>query len=519
MSANLLFPGMKFQVQEQIFDSKSMLDEQNFYSQRQGMASELTKRITYILGTYKNNYPLSTMTVGGVGFGNGMGAVELDDVQYTYPVMGRKTKASIIYSTEYPNGTPGIGHSRFYATFSDNWIKRYYIIESELGVQAYVHSDGEPTGNGGFRYELQLDPAGPADFCPLTELNPGTRWIELYTAVAESESDTTESKMIMPGMFKNQMGFMRAGMQWAGNSANKVMKINVKWNDKETDVWMDYFMWQFEERWLEECEHQGWYSRYNRAVDGSIALKDLTTGKVIPRGSGVLEQITNRSTYTRLSYNTLSNKIGDALFGQNDTGGMEITLFTGTGGRREFHRAMIAAGGTFIANPLTTTAGMGAIADKFVTGSGYNLMLGGFFDGFYHIDGYTIRVKFNPVFDIGRVAQKSPLHPESGLPLESYRMVFIDNSDVDGMPNIRCVAQKGRSFMDGVVKGLTPMPRSVEILIGNSGAAASKYLSTTKDKSEYTRFKSAGWQIMRANRCFDLQCVLGQVAAYPYQAI
>jgi hypothetical protein len=53
------------------------------------------------------------------------------------------------------------------------------------------------------------------------------------------------------------------------------------------------------------------------------------------------------------------------------------------------------------------------------------------------------------------------------------------------------------------------MPRSLDILLGNSGGVASKALSTVQDKSEYTRFKSAGIQIMRANRCFDLQCVAG----------
>lgn len=514
MSSNLLFPQIKFQVQEQIYDSKSMLDEMNFYHQRQGMPSELTKRLTFILGKHKGNYPLSLATMGGIGFGNTQAAIELDDVQYTYPIMGRQDKASVVYSTEYASGTPGIGHSKFYITFSDNWIKRYYIIESERGVQAYVHSDGEPTGNGGFRYECQLDPAGPADFCPLSELNPGTRWIELNTAVAESESRSTESKMVMPGLFKNQMGFLRAGMQWAGNSANKVMKIDVDWNGKKTNMWMDYFMWQFEDRWMCECEHAYWYSRYNRMVDGTIPLKDLMTGKTIPRGSGVLEQITNKSTYSSLTYNTLSNKIGDALFGQNDTAGMDITLYTGTGGRREFHKAIIAAGGSYIVNPMQAVAGLGAIADRFVTGTGYNMMLGGFFDGFYHIDGYTIKLKHNPVFDTGRVAMKSPLHPISGLPLESYRMVFIDNSDQDGQPNIRHVAQTGRSFIDGVLKGLTPMPRSVDILLGASGG--NKQLATVQDKSEYTRMKSAGIQIMRANRCFDLQCTMGQVAAYPY---
>lgn len=508
MSSNTLVPQMKFQVQEQIFDSKSMIDETNFYHQRQGMPSELTKKLTYILGRQKRNYPLSLMTLGGVGFntsdtGKG-GAVEIDDVQFTYPVMARTNKVCTVYSTEYSAGdTPGIGHGKFFITFNDNWIKRFYVLQSSGGTQVYVHSDGEPVA-GGFRYEVQLDPAGPTDYCPLSQLDPNARWVELHTAVAESESRSTESKMVMPGLFKNQMGFMRAGMSWAGNAANKVMRIKVETDKGETDMWMDYFMWQMEERWAEECEHMYWYSRYNRLVDGSVPLKDMFTGKVIPRGSGVFEQITNKSTYSSLTLDTLTAKVGDALFGQTDTGGMSITLMTGTGGMREFDKACRLAGIAKI-GPF----GAGDIASKFVTGTGYNLALGGYFDTFYHIDGYTIKVKHNPVFDTGRVAMVSPLHPQSGLPLESYRMCFLDDSDIDGNPNIRHVAQKGRAFLDGVVKGLTPMPRSLQILVGNTGGVASKDLATVQDKSEYTRFKSAGIQILRANRCFDLQCVAG----------
>ncbi len=506
---NALIPGLKYQVQESIFDAQSMLDETNFYHQRQGAPSELTKQLTYILGSYTKNYPISTMTIGGVGFGMNNTAIELDDVQYTYPIMGQDTKASVIYSTEYTGSDkPGIGNSKFYATFPDNWIKRFYIIQSTNGIQAYVHSDGQPVASGGYRYELELAAAGPTDYCPYTELEPNVKWIELFTQVAESESRSTESKMVMPGLFKNQMGFMRAGMSWAGNAANKMMKINVgvtqaDGSRKETMVWMDYFMWQFEKRWIEECEHYYWYSRYNRQADGLIPLKDMLTGKVIPTGSGILEQILNKSTYSELSYKALANKIGDALFGQNDTGNMAITLFGGTGARREFHKAILAEGGTYLSNYQ-------AVADKFVTGSGNNLMLGGFFDGFYHIDGYTIKFKHNPLYDTGRVAKASPLHPKTGLPLESYRMTFIDDSDVDGSPNIRHVAQKGRAYMDGVMRGLTPMPRSLEILLGRTGGGTnSKDLATVQDKSEYTRFKSGGIQLMRGNRCFDLQCVAG----------
>ena len=90
--ANQVFPQLKYQVQEAIFDAKSMLDEQNFYHQRQGSPSELTKKLTYILGDYNKSFPISTMTMGGVGYGNNRSAVEIDDVQFTYPVMGRDNK-------------------------------------------------------------------------------------------------------------------------------------------------------------------------------------------------------------------------------------------------------------------------------------------------------------------------------------------------------------------------------------------------------------------------------------------
>ncbi len=505
--STLQLPQMKFQVQESLFDAQSMRDEVNFYHQRQGAPSELTKTITYILGSYNRNYPISLMTNGAVGYGKDNASVEIDDVQFTYPVMGQMNKACITYSTEYSAGDkPGIGNSTFYATFDDEWIKQFYVIESENGIQAYVHEKGVPVASGGFRYKLELHAAAPEDYCPISELAPGIKWSPLFSQVAESESRSTESSMVMPGLFKNQMGFMRAGMSWAGNAANKVMKITASvpqadGSMKSTNVWMDYFMWQFEQRWAEECEHYYTYSRYNRRADGTIPLKDLLTGKVVPTGAGLLQQITNQTTYSDLSYKFLSSAIGDSLYGQGDTNNMTITLLTGTGGRREVHKALLKEGAQFFGN-------FGDVASKFVTGSGSNLMLGGYFDGFYHIDGYVIKIKHSPLFDTGRVAQKSPLHPKTGLPLESYRLVFIDDSDVDGKPNIRTVAQKGRAYMDGVVKGLTPMPKSVQILAGES--ANNKLLSTVQDKSEYTRFKSGGIQLMRGNRCFDIQCTAGQ---------
>lgn len=500
-------PAIQYQVQQMLYDSKSMLDETNFYNQRQGTPSELTRKITYIMGDYNKNYPISTMTLGKVGYSptDTSGIKELDDVQFTYPIMGRDDKASVIARSDYITGQkPGLGGQPFFLYFTDNWIKRFFIIESSLGIQCHVLEDPTYIGDA-WRYKVVLDPALPTDFCPVSETQGGTLWADLYAAVAESESRSTESKMAMPGLYKNQMGFIRAGHSWAGNAANKVMKISIKTDKGETSQWMDFALWQFEKRWLNECEHLYWYSRYNRAANGAVNLKDLITGKVIPRGSGLLEQIQNKSTFSRLTYRGLFSKIGDALYGQSDTENQNITLYTGRGGLRDFDRAMKEEGFKM----LTDFTG---VADKFVSGSGRDLMLGGFFSGFYHIDGYTIKVKHNPMYDMGKVALKAPIHPETGFSLESHRLTFIDDNDYDGQPNIQHVAQKGRAFLHGVIPGLAPMPQQLKIMGGgNLSADAAALLATDQDKTSYTRMKSGGVQMLRANKSFDMQCKMGLV--------
>ena len=52
-------PALKYKVQEMIYDPVDMLDENNFYHQRQGAPSELTRKLTYMMGDMKKEYPLS----------------------------------------------------------------------------------------------------------------------------------------------------------------------------------------------------------------------------------------------------------------------------------------------------------------------------------------------------------------------------------------------------------------------------------------------------------------------------
>ena len=496
----------RFQVQQDIFDAKSMLDENNFYAQRHGDPAELSMRLTWLLGDSTKSFPLAMATMGDIidssgGFKRNNKVKELNDIQFTWPVMSRLNKASVVATTN-STANLGKGNSIFQITFTDNWIKRNYMIESPLGIQAYVLGDGVKVSEG-YLYNVQMNGVSDQAICPASELVAGTLWCDLNTFNAESESRGTEFKRVAPGKYKNQMSIMRMSHQWAGNSANRVMSISINAEGKEPlKLWMDFEQYQFERAWLEEIEHMFWYSRYNRKINGEIPLKDAMTGKVIPTGAGILEQINNYTTYTRMTYSFLQNAVANALFGQSDTDGMSITLYTGRGGMREFDRAMKEAGITQL-----VLQGAGNVADKFITGSNYDLAVGGFFNTMYHIDGYIIKVKHNPIFDYGRRAVKSPLHPETGFPLESYRMVFIDDGDFDGEPNLQYVAEKGRRMLHGVVQGLTPLPQQYRVIQGlnNFDGGTIAALSSDIDAASYHRLMTGGVNLRRGNTSLHLE--------------
>jgi hypothetical protein len=504
---------LRFQVQQDIFDSTAMLDENNFYAQRHGKPAELTQKLTWLLGDNTKSFPLAMSTMGDIvntsvgGFKKSNSKVrELDDPQFTWPVMSRLNKAVAVAVTN-STANQGLGQLPFTITFGDNWFKRNYMIESPLGIQAYILTDGVKVSEG-YQYSVQLNAVSDKAICPPSELKAGVLWADLNTFNPESQSRGTEFKRVAPGKYKNQLSFIRLSHQWAGNSANKVMSITIDAaGSKPLKLWMDFEHYQFERAWLEECEHLFWYSRYNRKANSEIPLRDILTGKPIPTGAGLLEQINNYSTYTRLTYNFLQNTVANALFGQSDTDGMSITLYTGRGGMREFDRAMSESNKV----DLLLSGGGGDIASKFVTGNNYDLAVGGFFSKMFHIDGYTIKVKHNPIFDYGRRAVKSPLHPETGFPLESYRMVFVDDGMFEGDPNLIFVCEKNRRFLHGVVRGLTPMPKQYEILsgAGNINAGDLALINSDVDEASYHRFASGGIQLRRGNTSLHLECLAG----------
>lgn len=254
-----------------------------------------------------------------------------------------------------------------------------------------------------------------------------------------------------------------------------------------TKLWMDYEEYLHMLDFKEECELYYWYGQKTYDSNGHTYMKD-ENGQPVIVGPGLLEQIVNTDTYSVMTESKLKNIIGDLFYGMTDASVKQVTLYTGTGGAREFDEALKSH---FSGNTWKVGG-----ENRFITGSGRNLGLTGYFTTYEHVDGHTINVVKLPIFDHGAVAQARAKHPVTGYSLESYRMVFVDQSNYDGQNNLQMISKKGREAMRWCVAG-SVVPR------GFSGSDAR---ASDIDGASVHMLKTAGIVLRRFDTSIDITC-------------
>lgn len=476
------------------FDSTGFTNENTLARAMLSRPDVINPVITHLAGREDKKFPLTFMTEGQKG---GYKTIEVNDVQYEWGTMSRMKNSSKVYSTTYGAGDkPGLGGTPFYVIFEDNWLKVQHTVMSTNGVQARVMERGKSVGSGRYMLTLELIGAGPSDYCPLSELVAGVSWGMVGGAsVSESFSMGNESNVMTPGKMKNQISILRKSYKWGGNLANKTVEIQLPTDGGgSTSYWMPFEEWQHMMQWKQVCEEHYWYSKYNRNADGTITMIDYETGLPIPYGAGIIDQIPNKDTYSKLTYQKIKETVGDVMYGATDTGKMDVVLYTGKAGMEEFSEAMSnkASGFTQI------------MGDKFVKGEGRNLYLSGFFTAFEHIDGHVVTVKHLPLLDKGGAADIAPKHPITGRPMTSYEMYFLDQSIYEGTPNVQMVSQRGRSMKRGIIKGMAPTGMKAD----GSDFAGNDIISTEKDENSVHFLSAKGVCIRRNTHCFKLSCNL-----------
>lgn len=384
----------------------------------------------------------------------------------------------------------GQGGAMFYLTFEDKWFIKDYVLIPPSKTQVRIM--GEPIPNGvNWDYPVRLINPDPEVSFPVSDLQAGTPFAQLFAPVGTDWSRGNASNWAAPFKVRQKIGTIRKSYEFAGKAKNFVAEFEFTLQNGrgKSKLWMDFEEWQYFLQWKTECEMLYWYGEktYNEA--GITSMKD-ERGQPVIVGPGLLQQIQNKDTYSELTTNKLKNVIRDTFYGMTDQTNRQVTLYTGTGGKEEFNNALQAE--------LAAKNFMVLDQNKFVTGSGRAMTLSGYFTTYEHIDGHTINVVTMPQFDHGPVAETSERHPRTGLPLESYRMVFVDQTNYDGEPNVKMVNYEGREFLRWCVPG-SIVPRGFE---------QTTTRASDVDGASVHFLKEGGILLRRFDTSFDLECVV-----------
>lgn len=464
-------------VKKTYYNDDQMTDSNNLSNALLTSPEKISPMITHLGGREDKKFPLTFLTEG---LGNTKSIERLEyeyDVNYHF----RKTRPLAAEASATAVGANG---QPFVLTFPDKWFIKDYILVSASGVQARIMSEPTPNGSN-WDYTMQL--VAPSGSMPAADLTAGSLFAQMYAPVGVDFSRGNASNWQAPARVRHKLTTIRKSYQFSGNAKDYVVEFDLPVKGGQTSrFWMDYEEWQHFLQWKEECEMYYWYGQQSYGDNGVVQMKD-ENGQPVQIGPGLFDQIINKDTYSVLTENKLSDVVGDIFFGMTDAQNMNVTLYTGTGGAREFDRAMKDKLGTL---------GFTVFSDgRFIQGNGSELTLTGYFKRYEHVDGHTINVVKVPLFDHGAVAQASQRHPVTGLPLESYRMCFVDQSRYDGQPNVQMINKKGREMVKWAVAG-SVVPRGM----GDSALRASDI-----DGASVHFLKTAGICLKRFDTSIDIQ--------------
>jgi hypothetical protein len=468
-------------VKKTYYNSDQMTDMNSLSNALVSSPEQISPMITHLGGREDKKFPLSFLTEG---LGN---TKSIEKLEYKYDVNYHFRKTRPIAQSPASTADLGRGGQPFVLTFPDKWFINQYILVSESQVQVRIM--GEPVPNGSnWDYTVQIaSPDTPV--MPSEDVQAGKKFGQMFAPVGVDFSRGNASNWQAPAKVRHRLTTIRKSYQFSGNAKDYVASFDLPVKGGKTSkFWMDYEEWQHFLKWKEESELYLWYGKRSYDSEGVVQMKD-ENGQPVVIGPGLLDQIINKDTYSRLTATKLRELIGDVFFGMTDAQNVNVTLYTGTGGAREFDRAMKEELGS--TNFTIYSNG------KFLQGSGRELTLTGYFKRYEHIDGHTINVVKTPIFDHSALAQASRSHPESNLPIESYRMVFVDQSRYDGEPNLQMVNKKGREMLKWGVAG-SVIPRGM----GNTPLRASDI-----DGASVHFLKTCGVCLKRFDTSIDLQCV------------
>ena len=480
------------------YDDRGYSNEETIAHLMLAKPEEINNVLTYTYGMDDDRFPLTFLTEGQ----GSTGVVDIATVQWTWKTMGRMKFNDYVLYFNSANTTPGKGGAVFEVEFKTHWlIEQYGLIAPDGVTQVRIMKDLGEGAHGGYLYRLKLTNPDPNAYVDPENLKQGKYWSMTAPTISESYSKGNRSNVMGPGKMQSQLEFHRYSKEIAGNISNVVVTYEFKTKSGgTTNLWINEEMRQHDITCRIMDEERLWLAEYNRDVNGEINLIDPDNGQPIPHTAGMIQicRESNYDTYGEvLTLNKIERTIGDILDKDTDTGKMDIVLACGKGFVEDFDRA--------IKNDAKDSGFVTPLGDKMIQQSATGLTYGNYFRQYKTVDGHIITLKHLSFLDRGTFADNAKangdIHPRTGYPMTSHQAFMLDTSSYDGHNNIRKVRKKGQVYINGVIKGLTPIPASW-------GAVPTNSLATDIDCSRYEVKNSYGLQVDKATKFFQLKCVL-----------
>jgi len=384
------------------------------------------------------------------------------DKSFEWKVLGRTSQQVVVSASFAGSSTTANNTDELVVPFTTNYLAlNDLVLDSAGNVGQVTGIDGAATdttrptetkavdSGTGYNYKLRFADGNVAFAAAAVFGKIGSAFGE-----GSLGSDVSEHTAY-PDTYKNWLTVNRSKLSITGAALTDVTWIE----NNGSKLW--YFTAEklFTDEFMYQLELQRWFGRTNMVAGDADDYPGHSTDPAAStdgnlRGDGILAQIEGTSDMTYplddgLTEDKLAKFIAELSRNAKSPEGNEWVVFTGTEGRYQFHRAMkdISVGASTGTSPAGAASGGSMQSMK----TGSDVALGVNFVSYYVL-GNKMTVAYCPVFDDVNV------HGTNGAAdgLMSGKMVFLDFSSVDGVPNVQLVAKGHDGFNRNYIKKYIP---------------------------------------------------------------
>ncbi|HQO94105.1 MAG TPA: hypothetical protein PK415_04360 [Bacilli bacterium] len=401
-----------------------------------------------------------------------------------------------------PTDKTGFNYSRFQLVFPEAYFFDVNIIEGHKHeYQIRILDDARPEGSY-WVYDCELVTGDALLFIPYEELLPGTKFSKLYSGV-ESTLSKKGGKVRYSTPFKMKNLFTRLRMEDTvpGNMISRPMGFTIQVRDPrtnsiiKTNLWQQYRDWEFDRQYVQEKNYMLYYSRINRAPDGTFKNKGKS-GYEYSQGAGLRQQIETSSTafypVKNFTIKGFLNVVLDLATNRLPFDKRQFLVRTGERGLIQASEQIAKYGEQFF-EPIRSV-------NQFISmSSSGDAEFKGQFKSFRGPNGVVFDFMLDPIKD-DPIINKIP-HPDGGT-AESYTYDILDIGTTNGERNISMVYQRGMEDIKGYEPGLrNPFVADYSMIQNN-------IMSNPIDGYVHHRFFMGGVKVTDPTKCLVYKCAI-----------